>query len=40
MAHESAGANKPLYFGPPKFEGFTVIQEVKAHGRAGSRAAE
>ena len=39
-AHESAGANKPLYLGHPKFEGFTVIQEVNAKGRAGSRAAE
>ena len=29
-AHESAGANKPLYFGHPEFEGFTVLQEVKA----------
>jgi hypothetical protein len=36
----AAGANKPLYFGHPEFEGFTVIQEVKAKGRAGSRAAE
>jgi hypothetical protein len=24
-AHESAGANKPLYFGHPEFEGFTVL---------------
>ena len=39
-ADESAGANKPLYFGHPEFEGFTVIQEVNAEGRAGSRLAE
>jgi len=24
------GANKPLYLGHPEFEGFTVLQEVKA----------
>ena len=36
-AHESAGVNKPLYFGHPEFEGFTILQEVKAHaeGRSG-----
>jgi len=28
-AHKSAGGNKPLYLGPPQFEGFEVIQEVK-----------
>jgi heme-degrading monooxygenase HmoA len=27
-AHASAGANKPLYIGHPKFEGFEVIQEL------------
>jgi heme-degrading monooxygenase HmoA len=27
-AHASAGGNKPLYLGHPKFEGFEVIQEV------------
>ena len=31
-AHESAGANKPLYLGHPEFEGFTILQEVKAEG--------
>jgi heme-degrading monooxygenase HmoA len=36
-AHESAGANKPLYFGHPEFEGFTVLQKVKAK-RAASAA--
>ncbi|MGI8852922.1 MAG: antibiotic biosynthesis monooxygenase family protein [Methyloceanibacter sp.] len=29
-AHAGAGANKPLYFGHPEFEGFAVLQEVKA----------
>jgi heme-degrading monooxygenase HmoA len=28
-AHKGAGENKPLYLGPPQFEGFEVIQEVK-----------
>jgi heme-degrading monooxygenase HmoA len=37
--HEGAGANKPLYFGHPEFEGFTVLQELKADG-ASSVAAE
>jgi heme-degrading monooxygenase HmoA len=31
-AHGGTGANKPLYLGHPEFEGFTVIQEVKAKG--------
>jgi hypothetical protein len=34
-----SGAGKPLYFGHPEFEGFTVLQEVKAEG-TGSVAAE
>ena len=38
-AHAGAGSNKPLYFGHPEFEGFTVLQEVKAKG-AASVAAE
>ena len=38
-AHESAGANKPLYLGHPEFEGFTILQEVKAEG-ASKHAAE
>ena len=25
-AHKNAGANKPLYIGPPQFEGFTTIE--------------
>ncbi|MEL6914151.1 MAG: antibiotic biosynthesis monooxygenase [Pseudomonadota bacterium] len=29
-AHKGAGARKPLYDGPPQFEGFTAIQEIKA----------
>ena len=29
-AHAGAGGNKPLCLDHPKFEGFTVIQEVKA----------
>ncbi len=28
VAHRGAGANRPLYLGHPKFEGFEVIQEV------------
>jgi len=38
-AHESAGANKPLYLGHPEFEGFTILQEVKADS-ASTDAAE
>lgn len=30
-AHANAGANKPLYVGHPKFEGFEVTQTVKAN---------
>ena len=30
MAHRGAGGNKALYLGPPSFEGFEVIQEIKA----------
>ena len=29
-AHRGAGDNKPLYAGHPQFEGFEVLQEVKA----------
>jgi heme-degrading monooxygenase HmoA len=29
-AHKSAGERKPLYLGPPQFEGFEVIQTVGA----------
>lgn len=28
-AHAGAGANKPLYIGPPRFEGFEVVQTVE-----------
>ncbi|CCD83891.1 conserved hypothetical protein; putative dimeric alpha-beta barrel domain [Bradyrhizobium sp. ORS 285] len=28
MAHKGAGDNKPLYLGPPQFEGFEVKQTV------------
>ncbi|MEM6615832.1 MAG: antibiotic biosynthesis monooxygenase [Pseudomonadota bacterium] len=27
-AHKGAGGNKPLYYGHPEFEGFTVLQEL------------
>jgi heme-degrading monooxygenase HmoA len=37
-AHAGAGAGKPLYLGHPEFEGFTVLQEMKAD-RAGATAA-
>ncbi|CAN5244400.1 antibiotic biosynthesis monooxygenase [soil metagenome] len=29
-AHRGAGTSKPLYLGPPRFEGFEVIQTVPA----------
>lgn len=32
-AHQGAGANKPLYLGPPQFEGFEAIQ-TKGRGAA------
>jgi heme-degrading monooxygenase HmoA len=38
-AHASAGQGKPLYFGHPEFEGFTVLQEVRAE-RTSPAAAE
>ena len=28
-AHRGAGAHEPLYLGPPRFEGFDVIQTVE-----------
>jgi heme-degrading monooxygenase HmoA len=37
-AHGGTGANKPLYLGHPEFEGFTVLQEVKAEGAANVAA--
>jgi heme-degrading monooxygenase HmoA len=30
IAHRDAGSNRPLYLGHPEFEGFEVIQTVKA----------
>ena len=32
-AHRNAGDNRPLYLGPPEFEGFEVVQTV-GNGRA------
>ena len=29
MAHRGAGGTKPLYLGPPEFEGFEPIQTLK-----------
>ena len=37
-AHARAGSNKPLYLGHPEFEGFTVLQQVKAEGTANATA--
>ncbi len=33
-AHRGAGQNRPLYLGPPEFEGFEVIQTVKPGSQA------
>ena len=30
MAHRGAGGTKPLYLGPPEFEGFEPIQTISA----------
>jgi heme-degrading monooxygenase HmoA len=30
LAHRDAGQNKPLYLGHPEFEGFEVLQTVRA----------
>jgi len=30
LAHRDAGGNRPLYLGHPQFEGFEVLQEVRA----------
>ena len=35
-AHRNAGDNKPLYLGPPEFEGFETIQTVKTKASAGA----
>jgi heme-degrading monooxygenase HmoA len=32
-AHASAGGNRPLYLGHPQFEGFEVLQTVRARAR-------
>lgn len=32
-AHAGAGERKPLYVGPPRFEGFEVVQTVGGHGQ-------
>lgn len=29
-AHRNAGQNKPLYLGPPEFEGFAPVQSIEA----------
>jgi heme-degrading monooxygenase HmoA len=39
-AHARAGNNKPLTLSRPEFEGFHVIQEVKADGAVRRVAAE
>ncbi|WP_142848446.1 antibiotic biosynthesis monooxygenase [Telmatospirillum sp. J64-1] len=31
-AHRAAGGSKPLYLGPPQFEGFEVIQTIGREG--------
>jgi heme-degrading monooxygenase HmoA len=33
MAHRGAAPSKPLYLGPPQFEGFEVIQTVGPGGK-------
>jgi heme-degrading monooxygenase HmoA len=35
QAHRGAGQSKPLYLGPPQFEGFEVIQTVGHPAKAG-----
>jgi len=39
LAHRNAGQNRPLYLGHPEFEGFTILQEVRADA-VSKRAAE
>lgn len=29
LAHRSAGEHKHMYLGPPRFEGFSVVQQIK-----------
>jgi len=31
MAHRNAGTTKPLYLGPPEFEGFESVQTIARH---------
>jgi heme-degrading monooxygenase HmoA len=35
-AHAKGGSNKPLYLDHPEFEGFSVLQEVRASGASVS----
>ena len=35
-AHRNAGDNRPLYLGPPEFEGFETIQTVATKASAGA----
>jgi heme-degrading monooxygenase HmoA len=35
-AHSRAGSSKPLYLDHPEFEGFNVLQEVRASGASVS----
>jgi len=39
-AHGGTSAKKPLYLGHPEFEGFTVLQEVKAESALSVAAEE
>jgi heme-degrading monooxygenase HmoA len=32
MAHRNAGSTKPLYLGPPEFEGFEAVQTLTRQG--------
>jgi heme-degrading monooxygenase HmoA len=32
LAHRNAGSAKPLYLGPPEFEGFTVLMTTTGQG--------
>ena len=38
QAHSGAGANKPLYLGHPRFEGFDVLQVVRPRQRSDATA--
>lgn len=39
-SHRNAGGHKPLYAGPPQFEGFEVLQTVFSDGRRENGTAE